>query len=777
MLSDFKLSEIQITDEYALNAFNKNINYLLELDEYRFLANFYKNAGIETPYEKYGGWENSLIAGHSLGHYMTAISQVYENAVTPAEVKERITRKIENILSALRECQLNSKSKKGFIWGANQIDDKNVEIQFDNVEKNKTNIIKQAWVPWYTMHKLICGLTSVYNATGFEDAKIILTELCDWVYDRASKWTDKQKKTVLSIEYGGMNDCLYSAFKITGKREHLFAAHIFDEEELFNKVLSGKKNALNNLHSNTTIPKFMGALTGYKVMKENEELFPNADIYLEYAKAFFDTVVKKHSYITGDLSEWEHFGKDNILDSERTQYNCETCAAYNMLIMARELFKITGDKKYADYYENTFINSIMSAQNPETGMAMYFQPMAAGFFKVYSSPFDSFWCCTGTGMEDFTKIGDSVYFKGEDSLYVNYFLSSSLNYADKNCSVETVEDLINSGAVKIKITSENGSKFALKIRIPDWSEKEFGFNSFGFEGDYGVDNGYLIFDGKFSSRCEIELKFNLKVRAFGLKDERSVRAFKYGPYVLCAKLGKEKMDIGTTGVSVFVPKRAILAKKTVICDGFTKEELFKEPNKYFIKKDGMAEFVLNADREYTFVPYYSEYKHRYAIYWYFKNADEDMLEENGGVREILDTVQPGYGQYENDALHDMQEQNTVGCTSDGTYRYAKKGGKFTYRLKVEEGRRNQLICYFKKKDNNRSLIISVNGKTVFDGTLNYGGKQDIYERVFDVADDIILNESEDIEAIGESCKIIPVTFSGKNEESAKVCEFIYINLI
>ena len=67
-----------------------------------------------------------------------------------------------------------------------------------------------------------------------------------------------------------------------------------------------------------------------------------------------------------------------------------------MLKLSKELYKVTGDKKYMDYFENTYINAILSSQNPETGTTMYFQPMAPGYNKVFNRPFDEFWCCTGT---------------------------------------------------------------------------------------------------------------------------------------------------------------------------------------------------------------------------------------------------------------------------------------------------------------------------------------------------------------------------------------------
>ncbi|WP_029233162.1 beta-L-arabinofuranosidase domain-containing protein [Butyrivibrio sp. VCB2006] len=67
---------------------------------------------------------------------------------------------------------------------------------------------------------------------------------------------------------------------------------------------------MNNVHANTTIPKFIGALARYEA--DNSQVR-----YLDYAKAFWDMVIDKHTYVTGGNSENEHFGEDYVLDKER----------------------------------------------------------------------------------------------------------------------------------------------------------------------------------------------------------------------------------------------------------------------------------------------------------------------------------------------------------------------------------------------------------------------------------------------------------------------------
>ncbi|MGN1235732.1 MAG: beta-L-arabinofuranosidase domain-containing protein, partial [Christensenellaceae bacterium] len=258
-LTAFTVSDVVLEDEYGTNGLQKEIEYLLKLDPDRLLANFRLNAGIRPDVESYGGWENSLIGGHTMGHYLTAIAQAYANAGTSKEQKVQLKTRIDVLLDALATCQEKSKGEKGFLWGGKLVSS-NVEFQFDNVEAGNTNITSQAWVPWYTMHKLIAGFIDVYNYTGIEKAKTIASALGDWVAERTSYWTKSVQNTVLSIEYGGMNDCMYNLYRITGKESHAVAAHMFDEEGLVNKILSGNANYLNNLHANTTIPKVIGLL-------------------------------------------------------------------------------------------------------------------------------------------------------------------------------------------------------------------------------------------------------------------------------------------------------------------------------------------------------------------------------------------------------------------------------------------------------------------------------------------------------------------------------------
>ena len=606
----FESGQVKMLDPYCTNAFEKEIEYLKKLDFERLLAGFYENAGIAFTKIRYGGWEDSLIGGHTLGHYLTAVSQAYANAACGKEDKDLFFERIKGIVGALSECQKHTKGKPGFIFGAKIVDPENVEYQFDMVEQNKTDIFKEAWVPWYTMHKILDGLNNAYRLTGYEEALKVAAALGDWVYERAVKWSEETHKTVLGIEYGGMNDALYDLYMYTQKEEHLKAAHFFDEEALFKKVYSGEKNALNDLHANTSIPKFAGALNRYIATGDEQ--------YLDYTIKFWDTVISHHTYATGGNSEWEHFGEDDVLDGERTNCNNETCNTYNMLKMTRKLFMITGDKKYADYYENTFINAILSSQNPETGMTMYFQPMATGYFKVYSTEFTKFWCCTGSGMENFTKLGDSIYFKDEKGITVNMFFSSEVTYPELGIKLIQESEIPMKDTIRfiVCLPDKNHKEAKIRIRIPDWVyETSVSVN----DKEISKEDGYWCIEGIWEDNESFSYTCRCKVTSKGLPDCENVFSFFYGPVLLSADLGFENMIDSSTGVDVTIPSDKIAGNEVLkVTDGRVIDYINTIDSHMERHGETLSFDLEGVDRKLVFSPHYKKARERYGIYWYFE---------------------------------------------------------------------------------------------------------------------------------------------------------------
>ncbi len=683
------MSQVKLIDPYLVNAFKKEIEYLEAFDCDKLLSCFYITKGLTPKAENYRGWENTEIRGHTMGHYLTALAQAY-SATNDSKIYERL----QYLMKELSLCQFESGYLSAF-----------PEEFFDRVENRKP-----IWVPWYTMHKIITGLISVYKLAKIETALKIVSRLGEWVFSRTDKWTPEIHANVLAVEYGGMNDCMYELYKITGNEKHCTAAHMFDEIELFKEIHDGK-DILNNRHANTTIPKFLGALNRYLAIGEEEQF------YLDTCKEFWSIVINSHSYVTGGNSEWEHFGEPDVLDAERTSTNCETCNTYNMLKMTRELFKITGDKKYADFYENTFTNAILSSQNPDTGMTMYFQPMETGYFKVYSKPFEHFWCCTGTGMENFTKLNNSIYFYEEDRLYVNMYYSTKLNWEEKGVKLTQNSDIPGADRAGFTIKAETGAEFTLCLRIPTWA-KEVKINVNNNLSIFTEERGYALIHRTWKDNDTVEIIFKIEPQLSTLPDNPNAVAFTYGPVVLSAGLGADKMEESTTGVMVTIPSKHVEIKDYLVIMNQSVDEWKKDIALNLKKAEGKLEFRLNGtdeDGRLVFTPHYRQHSQRYGIYWVLVEDGSDELnkyiEQKKKVEDIksaeIDSIQIGNDQYE--LSHGIEGQYTESGDRDGFhYRFAKQKGWFSYNLKVRKRENSFLQINYMPADCKEGFDILIN---------------------------------------------------------------------
>ncbi len=780
IMNDFSLSAVTLTDSYCANAFEKEVEYLVSFDVDRLLAGFRETAGLDTKGAvRYPCWENMLIGGHCVGHYIVACANAIKTPNCSPENKKKLTEILSSLLDGFEECQ--KAIGTGFIFCATLADKNNIEAQFDNVEEGKTNIITQAWVPWYTMHKIIEGLLSVAELSVFKNQTLtILEDLTNWIYNRVTKWDEATHCTVLGIEYGGMNDCLYSYYKISGNEKALVCAKAFDDEDLFKKISSAKigDDALKGKHANTNIPKFIGALNRYVVTGEKA--------FFEYAANFWNLVTTAHTYVTGGNSIWEHFGEDNNLYSKLSNCNCETCNSYNMLKLTKLLYQITGDKVYADWYEHTFRNSILASQNPETGMTTYFQPMGSGYFKVYNKPFEHFWCCTGTGMENFSKLGESFYFTKGTELFVNQYISSELNWQEKGVTVIQTSEIPQKDFSCLTFKGAFEGKLAL--RIPQWAAGKVSISVNNQPYNWKEADGYAIVEGTFDENTEIKITIPMKITAYNLPDCKNAYAFKYGPIVLSALLGDADKKTAINGVNVTVPENSLIQAEyvpsqtdIVAVKAMSAEMFIENINEYLVRNGEKLEFELKGtDSKLIYIPHYLQCQQRYGLYFRFVDEEsaklimEDKTSQAYINAKKLDTVQPGYGQYENDDLHKMTEygNGSAGQTYHGTSRWAKEGGSFSYRMIVDE-KGTDLLVMFDPADNGKTIVIKAGDCVLYDAVIDCKDLKGFNKITLQIPEEAY-KKSEKVRHLEKDCSALTFTISGKNgERSAQLCEFMY----
>jgi DUF1680 family protein len=357
----------------------------------------------------------------------------------------------------------------------------------------------------------------------------MLKPLAGWVRRWAMPLGEVHMARVLEREYGGMNEVLYDLGAVTGDASYHELAHQFDHERIFAPLAEGR-DELKGLHANTTIPKILGAARRYELLGEAR--------YRRVAEYFWRTVTGRRSYCTGGTSNGESWNTEpGRLAAELSGFTQECCCTYNMLKLTRHVFAWTADPACADYHERALMNGILGTQHPSDGMTVYYVPLAAGYWKLFGRPRDAFWCCTGTGIESFAKLGDSVYFHDEAGLYVNLFVPTVLDWREREVTVEQQTRFPEEETTRLVVRTKRPQRFALRVRVPGWTRGgRATLNGRALEA-FASPGSYLVLDRVFADGDRLEVTLPMALRTCPMPDEPDLVAVMHGPVVLAGRLG------------------------------------------------------------------------------------------------------------------------------------------------------------------------------------------------------------------------------------------------
>jgi DUF1680 family protein len=606
-LQAFPLTDVRLLDGPFLEAQKRDEAYLLKLEPDRMLHNFRVNAGLEPKAPVYGGWESVRTwadiraHGHTLGHYVTAASLMFAS-ISHDEMKQRV----EYTVGELKVCQ--DAGKTGLICA---FPDKSAQI--DNLVAGR----RAVGVPWYTLHKIFAGLRDAHLFCGSPHAREVLVNLSDWAVEVTKGMTDNQFQRMLGTEHGGMNEVLADVYTLTHEEKHLALAERFCHQAVL-RPLSEGRDTLNGLHSNTQIPKIVGFERLFQLTGKAE--------YHAAAEFFWQTVTGTRSFATGGNGDNEHFFPINEfprhLSSAKTM---ETCCSHNMLRLTRLLFAKDPTAAYGDYYEKTLYNAILTSQDPDTGMMTYFQSTRPGYLKLFCTPFDSFWCCTGTGIENHAKYGDSIYFRGDfggrqqDALYVNLFIASTLIWKEKGITLRQITSFPETGKSRLEIKAASPQKFALHIRHPGWAATA-SVNVNGAVAKLSRKPGsFIVLNRRWKTGDVVEVDMPMALRMELLPGTTDTAAVVFGPIVLVGALGHQVK----VGDDLHVNERTIgsVLNEPIDVPTFA-GKLTALPRKF---KPSGAPLTFRTDGvgrpgDVTLVPYYKMAHQHYNMYWKIENA-------------------------------------------------------------------------------------------------------------------------------------------------------------
>jgi uncharacterized protein len=279
--------------------------------------------------------------------------------------------------------------------------------------------------------------------------------------------------------------------------------------------------------------------------------------YMSAMKTVWEDVVYRNMYITGGIGASgrnEGFTKDYDLPNE--QAYCETCASVGMVFWNQRMNALTGDGFYMDVLERSLYNGALDGLSLSGDRFFYGNPLASKGNHQRSEWFGTA-CCPSNIARLIASLGDYIYAKSNDDIWVNLFVGSStvIPLAKGDLSVQMQTNYPWDGNVKLLIDPLKKQKFALRLRLPGWAGTEavpgnlyqfsdptaaaISITVNGQSIDYKIDKGYVVMEREWKKGDVVTYTLPMEVRRVVARPEvvqaTDRVAIQRGPLVYCVE--------------------------------------------------------------------------------------------------------------------------------------------------------------------------------------------------------------------------------------------------
>jgi hypothetical protein len=453
----------------------------------------------------------------------------------------------------------------------------------------------------------------MYTLAGNQQALKVVSGMADWADQWSAAKSEEHMQQILNTEYGGIAETLYNLSAVTHNDRWATAGDRFTKKRFVNPLAS-RRDELRGLHVNTHIPQVIAAARRYEISGDTR--------FHDVADYFWYEVVSARSYVTAGTSNgeiWQAPPRQLAAELKTNVDTAECCCAYNMLKLTRHLYGWTGDPRYFDYYERSMLNHRLGTILPEKGYTQYYLSLTPGAWKTFSTEDQSFWCCTGSGVEEYSKLNDSIYWHDQHGVFVNLFIPSELDWKEKSFRLRQETKFPEQPGTSLVVSSEKPIPLALRLRVPAWLESAPLVKLNGRVLESSADPGsYLTISRTWKKGDRIDMSLPMALHMEAMPDNPGTQAFLYGPLVLAGDLGSEgltdRLIIGPSGPRL--GSRAGTTPPVPPLDIPTFHAAGADPASWIKPAGKPLTFRTSGQRtDVTLVPLNSIFGKRYSVYW------------------------------------------------------------------------------------------------------------------------------------------------------------------
>lgn len=260
----------------------------------------------------------------------------------------------------------------------------------------------------------------------------------------------------------------------------------------------------------------------------------------------WEDLTQKRLYVTGGLGpSWtnEGFTRDYDLPNE-TAY-AETCAAVGLVFWAHRMLLMTGESRYADVMERALYNGAVSGISL-AGDRFFYENRLASRGGVERWAWHRCPCCPANIARLVASVGQYVASANADAVSVHLYAQATISarVGGTDVSLRQRTRCPWDGDVRIALDLDRPARFALRLRIPEWSP-EFVVSVNGERVTGTLDRGYLRIERVWAAGDEVALQLAMPARRLFARPELAADlgriALQRGPFIYCV----EEADVGT----------------------------------------------------------------------------------------------------------------------------------------------------------------------------------------------------------------------------------------